>query len=209
MTVEPQAIAEDVARKKAAVPALKVPSDQGLSPQRRPLRDRIAEQIFNSFITNVPSHTVRQGYLRAFGATIGHDSAIMRGTSVFGIAYLTVGDETAIGWRCSLDARGGLYIGNNVTIASDVHILGTRRDIDHPGLREVPVPTVVEDYAWIASRAMILPSHIRRGAVVAGQATVTADIGVCEVVGGDPMKVIAKRDPDALAYSAGYRPLFS
>ena len=208
MTVEPHAIAEDVTRKQAAVPALKVPPRQQRSAARR-IRNRIGEQIFNTVVTHIPSHLVRQYYLRAFGATIGRKSAIMRGTTVYGIEFLTIGDETAIGWRCMLDAAGGLYIGDNVTIASDVHIIGARRDIDRPGLRAVPTPTVIEDYAWIASRAMVLPSHIKRGAVVAGQATVTTDIGECEVVGGDPMKVIGKRDPDALAYSAGYRPLFS
>lgn len=208
MSVEPHADADVVARRKAAAPALKVPPAHGETRWRR-LRNRVAEQIFNSFITQVPSHTVRQGYLRAFGADIGKNSAIMRGTLVDGIPYLTIGDETAIGWRCMLDATGGLYIGNNVTIASDVHIIGSTRDIDHPGLRPVPTPTVVEDYAWIASRAVVLPAHIGRGAVVAGQATVYRDIDELEVVGGDPLKTIAQRDPDALGYTAGYRPLFS
>lgn len=211
MSLEPHAppvTADDLARKRAAAPKLKVPPPGPPSALRR-LRERFGEQIFNLVLTQVPSHTVRQGFLRACGATIGERSAIMRGTLVYGIAYLSIGNETAIGWRCVLDARGGLAIGDNVTIASDVYIVGTRRDIDRPGLREVPVPTVVEDYAWIASRAMILPSHIKRGAVVAGQATVMRDIEECEVVGGDPLKVIASRDPEALAYSAGYRPLFS
>jgi acetyltransferase-like isoleucine patch superfamily enzyme len=72
----------------------------------------------------------------------------------------------------------------------------------------LPCPTVVEDYAWIASRAMVLPTLIRRGAVVAAQSVVTKDVGECEVVGGNPAKVISKRDPNALQYSASYRPLF-
>jgi acetyltransferase-like isoleucine patch superfamily enzyme len=142
-----------------------------------------------------------------FGATIGKGSAIMRSAMVFDIEFLTIGDCTAIGARCLLDARAGLWIGNNVTIASDVHILGGGHDINHPDFLPVPIPTVIEDYAWIASRAMVLPSLIRRGAVVAAQAVVIKDIGECEVVGGNPAKVIAKRDPDALTYSASYRPL--
>jgi acetyltransferase-like isoleucine patch superfamily enzyme len=209
VTAEPKtADAEDVARKKAAAPGLKVPPSAGMTPRRR-TRNRLAQTIFNTIVTHIPSHTVRQGFLRAFGATIGRDSAIMRGTSVFDIEFLTIGDETAIGWRCLLDARGGLYIGNNVTIASDVHIVGGTRDIDRADVPLVPIPTVVEDYAWIASRAMILPSHIKRGGVVAGQALVMTDVDECEVVGGNPAKVIAKRDPDALQYSGCYRPLFS
>ena len=44
--------------------------------------------------------------------------------------------------------------------------------------------------------------------MVAAQAVVIKDIGECEVVGGNPAKVISKRNPDALKYSAKYRPLF-
>jgi acetyltransferase-like isoleucine patch superfamily enzyme len=55
---------------------------------------------------------------------------------------------------------------------------------------------------------MVLPSLIRRGAVVAAQALVIKDVGELEVVGGNPAKVFSKRNPDALGYSAKYRPLF-
>jgi acetyltransferase-like isoleucine patch superfamily enzyme len=72
----------------------------------------------------------------------------------------------------------------------------------------VPIPSVIEDYVWIASRAMVLPSHIHRGAVVAAHALVNKDVAELDVVGGIPAKVIAKRNPDALGYSAHYRPLF-
>jgi acetyltransferase-like isoleucine patch superfamily enzyme len=222
--VEPaKADPEDVARKKAAAPTLKMPPEhewvidengrvidykmKGMG-FRRKARNRLSELIFNAIITYIPSHTIRQGFLRLMGATIGKHSTIMRGTSIFDIEFLTIGSGSAVGMRCLLDARAGLWIGDNVTIASDVHILGGGHDINHPDFPPVPIPTVIEDYAWIASRAMLLPSLIRRGAVVAAQAVVVKDIGECEVVGGDPAKVISKRNPDALKYSAKYRPLF-
>jgi acetyltransferase-like isoleucine patch superfamily enzyme len=164
--------------------------------------------VYNSFITYIPFHFVRQAYLRRFGADIGKDSAIMRGTTVMDIKYLTIGNSTAIGSRCLLDARGGLHIGDNVTIASDVHILGGGHDINHPDFLPVPIPTVIEDYVWIASRAMVLPSHIRRGAVVAAMSVVNKDVDELVVVGGIPAKPIGKRNPDALKYSGKYRPLF-
>jgi acetyltransferase-like isoleucine patch superfamily enzyme len=224
VSVEPAtADPEDVARKKAAAPTLKMPPEAEwvLGPDgrvvdykmqgmgfRRKARNRISELIFNSFITFIPSHTIRQGFLRLMGATIGKHSSIMRGTSILDIEFLTIGNGTTVGMRCLLDARAGLWIGDNVTIASDVHILGGGHDINHPDFLPVPIPTVIEDYAWIASRAMVLPSLIRRGAVVAAQAVVVKDIGECEVVGGNPAKVISKRNPDALQYSAKYRPLF-
>jgi acetyltransferase-like isoleucine patch superfamily enzyme len=224
VSLEPAAAdPDDVARKKAAAPTLKMPppptyvlGENGRVSEyrmqnigvRRKARNRLAELVFNSLITYIPSHTVRQGFLRMVGATIGDHSSIMRGTSILDIEFLTIGNGTTVGLRCLLDARAGLWIGDNVTIASDVHILGGGHDINHPDFLPIPIPTVIEDYVWIASRAMVLPSLIRRGAVVAAQAVVIKDIGECEVVGGNPAKVISKRNPDALQYSAKYRPLF-
>jgi len=214
---------EDVARKVAAAPGLKLPPEPSydLLPDGRvanyrmqsmglgrKARNRIGQVLYNLIFTHIPFHFIRQGFLRAFGATIGTNSCIMLGTSILDIEFLTVGDNTSIGARCLLDARAGLWIGNDVTIASDVQIIGGGHDVNHPDFLPVPIPTVVEDYAWIASRAMVLPALIRRGAVVAAQAVVNKDIGECEIVGGVPAKVIGKRDPEALKYRGGYRPLF-
>jgi acetyltransferase-like isoleucine patch superfamily enzyme len=221
----PKADPEDVARKLAAAPDLKLPPPPSweMGPDgemvnyrmqtmgvARKARNRIGQLLYNMFITFVPSHTIRLGFLRLFGATIGEGSSIMRTTHVLDPEFLRIGRTSTVGQRCLLDARAGLWIGDNVTIASDVHIIGGGHDIDHPDFLPVPVPTVIEDYVWIASRAMILPSHIHRGAVVAAQALVKQydDIGELEVVGGVPARVIGKRNPEALKYSAGYRPLF-
>lgn len=215
---------EDVARKLAAAPDLRLPPPpeyvlgpdgcrvveyrmQGLQGWRK-ARNRLSEIIFNSIITHIPSHAVRQGYLRLFGAKIGKGSAIMRGTSILDIEFLTIGECVNIGPRCLLDARAGIYIGNNVTIASDTQIIGGGHDVNHPDFLPIPIPTVIEDYVWIASRAMVLPSHIKRGAVVAAHALVNKDIDELTIVGGVPAKVIGKRDADALGYSGKYKPLF-
>jgi acetyltransferase-like isoleucine patch superfamily enzyme len=214
---------EDLARKRAAAPELRTPptlewvvgpdgrvvdiKQEGMTFLRT-ARNYFGELLYNMLITYIPFHFVRLGYLRLFGAKIGRGSSIMRTTTVLDIEFLTIGENSTVGNRCFLDARGGIYLGDNVTLASDVHILGATHDMDHPDFVPLIAPTVVEDYAWIASRAMVLPSLIGRGAVVAAQALVVGDVGELEVVGGTPAKVFSKRNPDALQYSAGYRPLF-
>ena len=215
---------EDRARKLAAAPGLKLPPDPTweLGPDGRVLwykmqsmsfarkvRNRLSTVLFNMIVTYIPSHFIRQNFLRwVGGSTIGKGSTIFRGTTVFDPEFLTIGNDSTIGFRCFLDSRAGIAIGDNVTIASDTQILGGGHDINHPDFLPCPIPTVIEDYAWIASRAMILPSHIHRGAVVAAHALVTKDVGELEVVGGIPAKLLTKRNPDALKYSAHYRPLF-
>jgi acetyltransferase-like isoleucine patch superfamily enzyme len=224
MFVEPEKPdPEDIARKLAVAPQLKLApnAEWDLGPDGRVkgftregmtfvrlARNYFAAVLYNLLITHIPFHFIRLGYLRLFGASIGKDSSIMRGTTVLDIEFLTIGTRSTVGSRCLLDARGGMYIGDNVTIASDVHLVGGRHDINHPDFTASVIPTVVDDYVWIASRAMILPSLIGRGAVVAAQALVNKDVGELEVVGGVPAKVIARRNPDALQYSSKHRPLF-
>ena len=50
------------------------------------LRDLYARLLFyNSIVTHIPFHFIRLGYLRLCGATIGKDTAINRGTTVWSI----------------------------------------------------------------------------------------------------------------------------
>lgn len=214
---------EVVAAKQAAAPTLKLPPPPtyDLQPDgrvanyrmqsmgmARKARNRIGQLLYNMVVTYIPSHHIRLAYLRAFGATLGKGVAVNRGTTVLDIEFLTIGDDSTVGARCLLDARAGLYLGSNVILASDVQILGGGHDINHPDFLPVPNPTVIEDYVWIASRAMVLPSHVGRGAVVAAQAVVIKDVGELEVVGGNPAKVIAKRNPIGLQYSGRFRAPF-
>jgi acetyltransferase-like isoleucine patch superfamily enzyme len=211
VTVDP----EDVARKIAANPKLKIPPppqwvldadsrvvdyvQEGVTSYQK-ARNYLAAMFFNGTVTYLPFRAIRQGYLRLFGATVGKDVSIMRGTRVLDIEYLTIGDRTSIGNGCLLDCRGGLAIGDDVVISSDTHIICAGHDVNHPDFLPLAFPIVIEDYVWIASRAMILPSHIHRGAVVGAHAVVNKDVGELEMVGGVPAKLIGKRDPDALKY---------
>jgi acetyltransferase-like isoleucine patch superfamily enzyme len=225
VTYEPKvADPEEVARRQAAAPGLKhVPPAEWtvnendeltyFKMQRmgfvRKARNRLGELIFNSFVTHIPSHTVRQGFLRLCGATIGTGSCIMRGVTILDIEFLTIGNNTTIGGGCLLDSRGALYIGNSVTLANNVQLVGGGHNINDPYFLPIPGgPSVILDYVWIATSAIVVAGFIRRGAVVAAGAVVIKEVGECEIVGGNPAKVIGKRDPEALKYSASYRPLF-
>jgi acetyltransferase-like isoleucine patch superfamily enzyme len=225
VTYEPKnADPEEVARRQVAAPGVKLAPPakwivnekdelvyykmQNMSFARK-ARNRLGELIFNSFVTHIPSHTVRQGFLRLCGATIGKGSCIMRGTTILDIEFLTIGDCTTIGGGCLLDSRAGLWIGNNVTLANNVQLVGGGHNINDPYFLPIPgCPSLVQDYVWIASCAIVIAAFIRRGAVVAAGAVVIKEVGECEIVGGNPAKVIGKRDPDVLKYSASYRPLF-
>jgi len=68
---------------------------------------------------------------------------------------------------------------------------------------------VIEDYAFIGPRAIILPGvKIGRGAVVAAGAVVTKDIPPFSVVGGVPAQIIRERMVKNPQYKLGRARLF-
>lgn len=170
---------------------------------------RMWEQVYNILINKIPSHTVRLAWLRLGGAKIGKGSAVWRHTEVIGIESLTIGDDTCIGWHCQIDARSGLVIGNHVTIASHVLIVGGGHDLEAPEFWSVSAPIRIEDYAWITSRAMILMgAHVGEGAVVSANCVVSKKIEPYVIVAGQGAKPVGTR-VRGLNYKVGGKGLFT
>lgn len=170
--------------------------------------DRIGTIFYNFFATHIPIHAVRLAVLRLWGARIGTGSSVFRGTTILDIRKLTIGDNVGIGFRCMLDARGGLSIGSNTVIASDVHFITGAHWPDSDTFDYYLLPITVGEYAWIASRATVLPDvTIGRGAVVGAGSLVRKDVGEMEIVAGIPAKLRGMRESE-LHYNPSYRPLF-
>lgn len=176
------------------------------------LRDRclrIWEQVYNILINKIPSHNIRIWWLRAGGAKIGKGSSIWRNTEVLGVENLVLGDDSVIAWHCQVDARAGLVIGDHVAIASHVLIIAGTHDLAAPEFWSISAPIYIEDYAWIASRALIgQGSHIGRGAVVTANTVVAKEIAPYKIVGGSGAKIMGER-PHDLNYKVGGKGLFT
>ena len=75
-------------------------------------------------------------------------------------------------------------------------------------LDEFYKPVVIEDYAWIGARAMILPGvKIGKGAILGAASTATKDIPDFHVFAGTPAKKIGERNVN-LTYRLKYFPFF-
>ena len=170
---------------------------------------RAWEQAYNILINKIPSHHVRIWWLRAGGAKIGKGSSIWRNTEVLGVENLVIGDDSVIAWHCQVDARAGLIIGDHVAIASHVLIIAGTHDLTAPEFWSISAPIYIEDYAWIASRALIgQGSYIGRGAVVTANTLVAKEIAPYKIVGGSGAKPMGER-PHDLNYKVGGKGLFT
>jgi acetyltransferase-like isoleucine patch superfamily enzyme len=116
-------------------------------------------------------------------------------------ALLTVGSNAYFNEGVHIVCNIGVSIGNRCLIASDVvfidddgHPIDCERRHDHwpdgPESR-LGAPIVIEDNAWIGTRAIILKGvTIGRGSVVAAGAVVTRSVPELTVVAGVPARVI-------------------
>ncbi|EDM26048.1 transferase hexapeptide repeat [Lentisphaera araneosa HTCC2155] len=145
----------------------------------------------------LPSSKLRIITCRIFGSKIQSDSHIYSGVEVRSHRNLQIGSLSVIGERSHLDARRKLIIGDNVNISSEVMIWTLHHDKNCPNFSAVGNSVIIDDFAWICSRAIILPGvKIGKGAIVAAGAVVTKDVPNYAVVGGNPAKIIGERSRD-------------
>lgn len=170
----------------------------------------------NYIIAYVPSHTIRSAwYRRVLGWDIGHGVSILMGSYIQMTGVRTsgrrvsIGNGTVVNQKCLIYTTGGLVIGSNVSISAEVALITGTHDINDPEFLSDYRPIVIDDYAWIGTRAMILQGvTIGQGAVVMAGAVVTKDVAPFTVVGGVPARPITERALHDLSYQLMEPPLF-
>ena len=165
--------------------------------------------IHNSLITCFPSHTLRRFFLRTFmNVQLGEGSSTHMGLRLYTYGHLSIGNTCVIDRDCVLDSRGSIVIGDNVNISPEVMILTAYHDPDDENFAGAEKPVVIEDYAWLATRSLILPGvKVGRGAIVAAGSVVTKDVPPNAIVGGNPARFIRERK-GTQRYELSYARLF-
>ena len=165
----------------------------------------------NSFAAYFPSHLLRRWVMRhLMEISFRPESAILMGLRLYTKGGVSIGEYSVIDRNCVLDGRGGIEIGRNVNIAPEVMLLTAYHDPDDAeNFGGVEKPIVIEDYAWIATRAMVLPGvHIGRGAVVGAGSVVTKDVAAGTIVAGNPARFIRSRKGEQTYQLVPYKRLF-
>jgi acetyltransferase-like isoleucine patch superfamily enzyme len=177
---------------------------------------KLLAYLTNHVISHVPFFALRQAWYRhVVGIRLGRDAAVFMGCYWYFYRPLgrnpqpmVIGAHTIINRRCTLDGRGGLQIGANVSISPEVMLITSSHKLNDPDFGVQDQPITIEDFVWVGSRAMIMPGvTIGRGAVVAAGAVVTKAVPPYTIVGGVPARVMGSRAQD-LRYSLKFRPWF-
>ena len=148
----------------------------------------------NTFINKIPSRHFRKWFYQIMGARIGK-SFLFRRVEVLFPKGLYIGDDCNVGWFSLLDARGGIIIKNNVSIASYTKLITGSHNMNSPKFEATFKPIIIEDNVWICTGATITQGvRIGKGAVIAAGAVVTKDVSDYEIVGGVPARKIGRRE---------------
>lgn len=105
-----------------------------------------------------------------------------------------LGKNVFINFGCHFQDHGGIYIGDDVLIGSQVVMATINHDLS-PASRadNHPAPIRIGNKVWIGSHATLLPGvTVGDNSVVAAGAVVTKDVPPNTVAGGVPAKIIKR-----------------
>lgn len=131
---------------------------------------------------------------RKRGASIGENVVMPLSLARKANSNLKIGDHVSI-QTDKIDLRNPVTIGNHVIIGSETEIITTSHNIDSEEWEHKHYGLTIEDYVWIPTRVMILPScrKIQYGGVISSGSVVVKDVESMSVVGGNPAKEFKKR----------------
>jgi acetyltransferase-like isoleucine patch superfamily enzyme len=170
---------------------------------------RLISYLTNYLIGNIPSFRLRHlWYRRVLGISLGPRAGVHLGCYFwfYGPGQVrrtgvSIGANSRINRDCMVDVRGGVTIGDNVSISPQVAISTAAHSAVDPGFRVEIRPVVIEDNVWVGMRATILGGvTLGRGSVVAAGAMVTKDVPPLTIVAGVPAKPVGMRPEEASHY---------
>ena len=150
--------------------------------------------IFVPFVMGIPSRRLRLFFLKMLGLKVGKNTLISRFVSFRDCKNIEIGEGCVINPHVLLDGRGAkIRIGNNVDIAQESTIWTMSHDKHtHEAFAK---NVIINDYAWICNRVIILPGvEIGQDSICAAGSVVTKSVPSNCVVSGVPAIKVSERN---------------
>lgn len=140
-------------------------------------------------------HGWRCKLLRMFGAKIGKGLYILPSVRVTIPWNLDIGDDVAIGEGVIMYALGPISIGARTTISQGAHLCAGTHDWRDPAMPLIKLPIVIKADVWVCADVFVGPGvTVGQGAICGARAVVVKDVEAGAIVGGNPARVIGRRD---------------
>jgi putative colanic acid biosynthesis acetyltransferase WcaF len=137
----------------------------------------------------------RRLVLRCFGAQVGAHVNTYPSTRIYFPWNLCVGEWSALGEGVFIYNLGPVSIGRQVTVSHRAHLCAGTHDYTRADMALLKPSLGIQDQAWVCAEAFIGPGVVvGEGAVVGARAVVVKDVAPWTVVGGNPARVIKKRE---------------
>lgn len=116
--------------------------------------------LLNYFVAYIPCWHIRKIVYFICGMRIGKGSRIQMRCTVMTPWRISIGQNSIINEWTLLDGRGGLTVGDSVSISSFALIYtGTHKSYS-PEFEYIDKPVVIKDCCWVGARSVIMPGSI-------------------------------------------------
>ena len=136
--------------------------------------------------------------LKIFGAKVYWDSGVYCSTKIWAPWNLTLGHNAWFGPDVICYNQAAVEIGDNTIISQYAYLCTAGHDLGQTIGAEaglVVAPITIGSDVWICTKAYIgMGVNIGEGAVVGATASVFKDVEPWTVVGGNPAKIIKRRE---------------
>jgi putative colanic acid biosynthesis acetyltransferase WcaF len=138
----------------------------------------------------------RRFLLRCFGAQVGVGAYPYPRTRIWAPWNLTLGAYSCLANDVDCYCVAPVELGAYATVSQYSYLCTASHDYQRREMPLVSAPIVLGRDSWVAADAFVGPGvTIAEGAVVAARATVVRNVPAWSVVGGNPAREIAARQP--------------
>jgi putative colanic acid biosynthesis acetyltransferase WcaF len=142
-----------------------------------------------------PMHNWRIRILRLFGARISRMNFIYPSCKIWAPWLLQTEEVVTIGPGVEIYNPGGVRLGHHSILSQDSFLCGATHDYNSADFTYIKKEIVLEAYAWVGAKAIVLPGVCCREGSVLGASSVTSrNLEPWTVYAGNPAKEVKKRN---------------